>query len=65
MFKKLSGLALVAGTFMLVAGAAQAGNHNSPPSWFNAPSSGQFDVAGVVSARCAIEVNDLSTTLDL
>ena len=64
MFKKISGLALVAGTFMLVSGVAQA-NGNGVPSWFTAPASGQFDVAGVVSARCAIQVEDLSTTLDL
>ena len=65
MFKKISGLALVAGTVMLVSGVAHANGNGNGPSWFTAPSSGQFDVAGVVSARCAIEVNDLSTTLDL
>ena len=65
MFKKLSGLALVAGTLMLVSGVAQADGGGNAPSWFNAAASGQFDVAGVVSARCAIEVNDLSATLDL
>ena len=62
MFKKLSGLAL-AGTLILVSGVAQA--NGNAPSWFSAAASGQFDVAGVVSARCAVEVTDLSTTLDL
>ena len=65
MFKKISGLALVAGTVMLVSGVAHANGNGNGPSWFTAPSSGQFDVAGVVSARCAIEVVDLSTSLDL